>query len=76
MCGNTGIHADDFTDENHGNDLYLHVNYLYKPLSLFVASVYVLYWKSPHMQRTSRRRAVLNPTVGPLHDFDHVINFR
>ena len=81
MCGNTGLDADDFTDENHGNDLFLHVNYLCKPLSLFVASVYVLYWKSillfsPHTQRTSRRCAVLNPTIGPLHDFDHVINFR
>ena len=54
MRGNTGIHADDFTDGSHGKDLFLHVFYLCKPLALFVASVYVLYWKylhlfSPHM---------------------------
>ena len=68
MCGNTGVDADDFTDGNHGKDLFLLVNHLCKPLSLFVASVYVLYWKSihlfsPHMLRTSRRCAVLNPTI-------------
>ena len=33
MCGNTGIDADDFTDGDHGKDLFLHVNYLCKPLS-------------------------------------------
>ena len=49
MCGNTGIDADDFTDGDHGKDLFLHVNYLCKPLSLFVALVYVLYWKSIHL---------------------------
>lgn len=49
MRGNTGIHADDFTDGSHGKDLLLHVNYLCKPLSLFVASVYVLYSKSIHL---------------------------
>ena len=49
MCGNTGIDADDFTDGDHGKDLFLHVNYLCKPLSLFIASVYVLYWKSIHL---------------------------
>ena len=31
MRGNTGIHADDFTDGNHGKDMFLHVNYLCKP---------------------------------------------
>ena len=31
MCGNTGIDADDFTDGDHGKDLFLHVNYLCKP---------------------------------------------
>ena len=46
MRGNTGLDADDFTDGSHGKNLFLHVNYLYKPLSLFVSSMYVLHWKS------------------------------